>query len=169
MVFHWFQAHREISVGFKLDLKTITIDTYKERIVNLNIYIEIQNNCIHSNTEYIYKLKFLHLYFLEESLQYIRIKYLDNQSNLSNLPFKQLKYWEFSYQKYILFDEIKLLKSIKQIANIIKLEVVKPSTWKINPRDSIYAEKKKTFQRVAQKSFKMKHRRIYLNQIFEYS
>lgn len=88
MVFHWFQAHREISVGFKLDLKTITIDTYKKRIVNLNVYIEIQNNCIHSKTEYIYKLKFLHLYFLEESLQYIPIKYIDNQSNLSNLPFK---------------------------------------------------------------------------------
>lgn len=85
------------------------------------------------------------MYFLEESLQYIRIKYIDNQSNLSNLPFKQLKYREFSYQKYILFDEIKLLKSIKQVASIIKLEVVKPSTWKINPRDSIYAEKKKRF------------------------
>lgn len=105
MVFHWFQTHREISVGFKLDLKTITIDTYKKRIVNLNIYIEIQNNCIHSNTEYIYKLKFLHLYFLEESLQYIRIKYLDNQSNLSNLPFKQLKYWEFSEIYFIWWNK----------------------------------------------------------------
>lgn len=39
MVFHWFQAHREISDGFKLDLKTITIDTYKKRIVNIIKYI----------------------------------------------------------------------------------------------------------------------------------